>query len=221
MSERTNYKELIENRRYPQRETMSTVRFFAALLAVFAIFIFVFTNVLIGVQVNGSSMEPTLYGGVLGSDGKYHGGDYLFVNTLDRPEHGDIIVFHATPSISNNSELIKRVIGLPGDTIKAQNGVLYRKNAGEESFEVVEEPYLGEVWTQTLPAPGEQEYYIVDGCIVVPEGMVYVMGDHRSVSSDSRSFGPIPMSSIVGVVTDWSLKHKKILTAVFGFFQFG
>ena len=221
MSERTNYKELIEARRYPQRETMSTMRFFAVLLAVFAVFIFVFTNVLIGVQVNGSSMEPTLYGGVMGSDGKYHGGDYLFVNTLDTPAHGDIIVFHATPEISNNSELIKRVIGLPGDTIYAQSGVLYRKNAGEDRFSVVEEPYLGEVWTETLPKAGAHEEYIVDGTIVVPEGMVYVMGDHRSVSSDSRSFGPIPMRSIVGVVTGWSLKHKKILTTVFGFFQFG
>lgn len=157
----------------------------------------------------------------MGSDGKYHGGDYLFVNTLDRPDHGDIIVFHATPNISNNSELIKRVIGLPGDAIRAQNGVLYRKNAGADSFEVVEEPYLGEVWTETFPSPGEKRGYIVDGCIVVPAGMVFVMGDHRSVSSDSRSFGPIPMDSIVGVVTGWSLKNKKILTAVFGFFQFG
>ena len=191
------------------KEIFSTILYIlAVLLGTWLIITFVGQRT----SVSGSSMEPTL-----------HHGDQLIMDKLtyhfSEPERFDIIVFPF--QYEDNTYYVKRVIGLPGDTIKAQNGVLYRKNAGEESFEIVEEPYLGEIWTQTLPAPGEQEYYIVDGCIVVPEGMVYVMGDHRSVSSDSRSFGPIPMSSIVGVVTDWSLKHKKILTAVFGFFQFG
>ncbi len=220
MSERINYEEVIESRRYPERETLSTLRFFAVLLAVFAAFIFVFTHVLIGVQVSGSSMEPTLYGGKPNGDGTYSGGDYLFVNTLDRIDYGDIIVFHATPDISDNSELIKRVIGLPGDSVYAVNGVLYRIRAGSSSPEIVEEPYLGEAWTETFPSAGDTRDYVHDGKVVVPEGMVFVLGDHRSVSKDSRSFGPIPLDNVVGVVTGWSLKHRKSLATIFGFFGF-
>lgn len=216
MAEKTDYAQIIESRRYPGKELMSSARFLVILFAIFALFIFIFTNVLIGVQVNGSSMEPTLYGGKMTASGRYYGGDYLFVNALATPDYGDIIVFHATSEISDNSELIKRVIGLPGDTIYAENGVLYRKHAGESDYRKVEEPYLGEAWTQTL-----EEY-------TVPEGEVYVLGDHRSVSRDSREFGSIPLKSVVGVVMGWSLRHKDVLTEIFevlhrirGWFEIG
>ena len=200
-------KETMISRRYPEREFRSMLRFYVILIAVFAIFIFIFTNVIIGVQVNGSSMYPTLYGGVLDSDGTYKGGDRLFVCAWDTPERGDIIVFHHPKG--KNTELIKRVIALPGDTIYADYGVLYRKEKGEEEFSVVPEPYLGEVWTR--------DTHIEE--TTVPEGMLFVMGDNRNNSEDSRKFGFVPQENVIGVVTDWSLRWKDILSKIFGFFN--
>lgn len=200
-------RESMINRRYPKRETRSMLRFFAVLIAVFALFIFIFTNVIIGVQVNGSSMYPTLYGGVLTSDGTYKGGDHLFVCAWDTPERGDIVVFHHPKG--TGTELIKRVIALPGDTIYADYGVLYRKQEGETQFTVVSEPYLGEVWNR--------DSHIEE--VTVPEGMLYVMGDNRNNSEDSRRFGFVPQKNVIGVVTDWSLRWKDILSSIFGFFN--
>lgn len=202
MEEENVYSKLLEERRYPHREFWSTVRFFAVLLALFLCFTILFTKVFIGVEVVGTSMEPTLYSG-----------DYLFINTLLTPEHGDIVVIEANEQDTVHDEtvhkwIIKRVIGLPGDTIKAENGVLYRKDAGSDSFEVVEEAYLdpSQPWEEDIPE------------ITVAEGKLYVLGDHRSVSLDSRRLGQLELSDVMGVVTKWSLACKGVLTGLFGLF---
>ena len=135
MEEENKFGELLAERRDPHREFLSTVRFFVVLLAVFLCFTILFTRIFIGVQVVGTSMEPTL-----------ESGDYLFINTAVSPEHGDIVVIEANEKDSVHDEtvhkwIIKRIIGLPGDTIKAENGILYRKDAGGSDFYVVEEPY--------------------------------------------------------------------------------
>ncbi len=200
-------KDTLINRRFPELEFHSMLRFFAVLIGVFAIFVFVFTNVIIGVQVNGASMYPTLYGGELTADGTYKGGDRLFVCAWDTPQRGDIVVFHHPAG--KNTELIKRVIALPGDTIYADYGVLYRKEAGETEFSVVSEPYLGEVWVRDVHIPET----------TVPEGMLFVMGDNRNNSEDSRKFGFVPQENVIGVVTGWSLRWKEIISTVFGFFS--
>ncbi len=199
-------KDTLIGRRFPDLEFHSMLRFFAVLVGVFAIFVFVFTNVIIGVQVNGASMYPTLYGGELTADGTYEGGDRLFVFAWDTPQRGDIVVFHH-PS-GKQTELIKRVIAVPGDTIYAENGVLYRKKAGETEFSVVSEPYLGEIWVR--------DSSIAE--VTVPDGMLYVMGDNRNNSEDSRKFGFVPRGNVIGVVTGWSLRWKDIISTVFGFF---
>ena len=102
--------------------------------------------------------------------------------------------------------IIKRVIGLPGDTVKAENGVLYRKESGESDFAVVEEAYLGEEWTGDIQPT------------TVAEGNIYVLGDHRSVSLDSRELGQLKLADVMGVVTGWSLACKGFLTGLFGIF---
>lgn len=200
MEEENNYAELLEERRNPNKEFWATIRFFVLLLAIFLCFTILFTRIFIGIQVVGSSMEPTLYSG-----------DYLFINTTISPEHGDIVVIEANEQDNVHDEtvhrwIIKRVIGLPGDTIKAEQGVLYRKEAGASSFERIDEPYLGEVWEDDIPET------------TVKVGKIYVLGDHRSVSLDSRSLGQLALADVMGVVTDWSIACKGVLTGLFGIF---
>ena len=86
----------------------------------------------------------------------------------------------------NKVSYIKRVIGLPGDHIVIKDGMVYRND------ERIEEPYLREMNTEIQ----EQEY----ADVIVPENTVYVMGDNREQSKDSRSFGCIPYSRVNGYV---------------------
>ncbi len=198
------YRELLKERRNPNGALFSMTRFLLVLLAVFIIFIIIFTQILIGVQVCGPSMNPTLYGGVLGSDRIYRGGDYLFVNALDTPTYGDIIVFHSPDG--SGKEIIKRVIGLPGDEISAENGVLYRTNKGGGQT-IVDEPYIADGWTGSIKP------------YTVPDGMLYVLGDNRNDSTDSRRFGPVAFEDVLGVVTQWSYNCRAFLSDLFGFFR--
>lgn len=197
MEEEAPYKQLLENRREPYKELFSTARFLCVLLAVLACFLIIFTQILIGVKVSGDSMQPTL-----------QTGDYLFVCTLTEPEHGDIVVVpNPSDSGASGKYLIKRVIGLPGDTIMAENGVLYRRGPEDTEFHVVEEDFLGEPWIGDIP----QE--------TVKPGHIYVLGDNRNNSTDSRRLGQFSIDEMLGVVTQWSVEHKEFLTAVFGFLQ--
>ena len=130
--------------------------------------------------VKESSMEPTLYEN-----------NYLFVNKLayitkDHPEYEDIIVFESgldREGGEGKKLLIKRVIGVEGDVITISDGVVYRNGLP------LEEPYTLEGYTS-----GE----ITD--MTVPENGVFVMGDNRSVSLDSRdvSVGTVSEEAILG-----------------------
>ncbi len=188
----------LQSRRDPWGETVSVLRFLAAVAAVFICFVILFTEILVGVRVEQGSMEPTL-----------HDGDYVFVDRTRDPQRGDIIVIYSERG-SDSKYVIKRLIGLPGDVVYAENGVLYRIDAGTEGSYVVQEPYLTEDWKQTLDP------------VTVPEGEVFVLGDHRSVSNDSRpapgSLGTLPLDGLLGVVTDFSLQHKTFFTRLFGIF---
>jgi signal peptidase I len=123
------------------------------------------------IRVDGASMEPT-----------FHEGDYVIVNRLayrtGEIQRGDVIVF---PFPNNPEEdFIKRVIGLSGDTIAIYSGVLYVNDVP------LSEPYLMERPLGDLAQ------------LSVPEGHVYVMGDNRNDSSDSRSWGPLAIDVILG-----------------------
>ncbi len=197
MEGETPYKDLLRERKEPNYEFYSTVKFLFVLLSVLACFTIVFTQILIGVKVVGPSMLPTL-----------ETGDYLFVSTLAEPNHGDIVVV-PNPRPTGGQYLIKRVVGLPGDTIKAENGILYRKGPGESDFSAVVEGYLEGTWThenKILP-------------VTIKPGHMYVLGDNRNNSTDSRELDQFKIVEMLGVVTDWSIAHKEFLTAVFGFLQ--
>ncbi|MBI2123944.1 MAG: signal peptidase I [Candidatus Wildermuthbacteria bacterium] len=128
--------------------------------------------------VKGDSMVPN-----------FHNGDYLIVDELSykfrSPERGEVIVlkFPYDPS----QRFIKRIVGLPGETIEIQDGkvVVYQIDT-KEAFVLEETEYLGAVKT-----PGSVK-------VQLKEGEYFVLGDNREFSSDSRSWGPLARQYIVG-----------------------
>lgn len=119
---------------------------------------------------------------------------YVLVDKLsprwDAYGRGDIIVFDPPASMSQgNVPFIKRVIGVGGDTVRIEDGHVFLNDVK------LEEPYIFEqdgVPQTTEPAPGGRSEW------VVPEGDLFVMGDHRQDSADSRNFGPIEVSHVIG-----------------------
>ena len=111
-------------------------------------------------------------------------GDRVLVNKLNKSAHrGDIIVFERPPGeeTATIKDLIKRVIALPGETVEARDGKLFVN--GKQ----LDEPYLD---------PGTVT--VMDHPVTVEADHVWVMGDNRSQSRDSRFFGAIKKSSIIG-----------------------
>lgn len=125
------------------------------------------------VRVEGTSMLPRL-----------ENSDRLFINKfvyhVSAIEHGDVIVFHY-PRDPEKS-YIKRVIGLPGDRLWINEGRVWLNG------KPLRENYVPQVYRDDRSMAE----------IVVPPGEYFVMGDHRSISSDSRDFGPVERSLIYG-----------------------
>ena len=120
-------------------------------------------------------------------------GDYLLVDRLSHLwspyARGDVIVFKPPSSFRDGGEpLIKRVIGVGGDTVELRDGMVFVNGV------VTDEPYLyrnaAGIAEPTDPTNGTSW--------LVPADDLFVMGDHRDVSADSRVFGPIPVASVVG-----------------------
>jgi signal peptidase I len=136
-------------------------------------------------KVEQLSMENTL------QPGQYVLVDKLTPRWADY-ERGDIVVFQPPPSWAaetNGVPLIKRVIGLPGDRIQLRDGKVFVNDVQ------LAEPYLyaqGGVAQATDPSPDGQSEWLV------PDGDLFVMGDHRQNSADSRTFGPIERALVVG-----------------------
>jgi|HubBroStandDraft_5_1064220.scaffolds.fasta_scaffold91250_3 signal peptidase I len=142
-------------------------------------------------SIPSGSMEPTL-----------NINDRILVNKLSYDFHGinraDIVVF-STPKDEHCAgppvkDLVKRVIGLPGETISLSGGQVYING------KVLSEPWLPvTVRDSTTPGPGDAAYSLAQP-FKVPAKDVFVMGDNRTESCDSRYWGPIPESTIVGKV---------------------
>lgn len=133
-------------------------------------------------EVRSISMQGTLYEGQRLIESKL---TYRFTD----PGRGDIIILNGP---EYKDRLIKRLIGLPGDVIDMKDGRVYVNG------ELLEEPYVkGTTYAAGLSVP-----------YTVPEGHVFVMGDNRERSSDSRQLGPFALSSIEGkaVLRVWPLK---------------
>jgi signal peptidase I len=147
--------------------------------------------------VDGESMEPTLYDGNLLMVNK-------IVYDLKDVDRFDVIVFHA----NKEEDYVKRVIGLPGDEIEYKNDQLYVNS------ELVEEKFLDSYVQASDSKPFTQNFTLKEktGKQKVPEDKLFVMGDNRQDSLDSRSFGFISTEQLVGKVdvTYWPLSKTKL-----------
>lgn len=129
-------------------------------------------------EIKGNSMEPN-----------FHNNEYILTDKISyrfsEPKRGDVIIFKApkNPDI----DYIKRIIALPEERVKIQNGLVYING------KILKEPYLKDT---TNLFPGS---FIQEGIeITVSSGEYFAMGDNRPHSSDSREFGPIPAKLIIG-----------------------
>ncbi|MCU9612123.1 signal peptidase I [Caldibacillus lycopersici] len=141
--------------------------------------------------VDGESMMPTL-----------ENRDRMIVNKISYvigdPKRFDIIVFHAP----EEKDYIKRVIGLPGEHIEYKNDILYVNG------KAYDEPYLDE-YKKGLVGGTLTEPFSVD----VPDGYLFVMGDNRRYSKDSRHIGPVPMNDVLGKTSliYWPLNEMQFI----------
>jgi len=153
-------------------------------LVLAAVLFVVINTISARIRVDGSSMVPTL-----------HDGQFVMVNRWAEKfgslKHGDIVVFHYPRD--PDQEYIKRIIGLSGDSVRIDNGKVYVNNQ-----ELIE-PYIA-------AAPRNR------GTWTVPEEHIFVLGDNRNNSQDSRSFGYVSKEDVIGKAifiywppTDWGL----------------
>ncbi len=155
-----------------------------ALLIAFAIAAIIRYFLFTPIAVDGESMMPTL-----------EDGDRMIVNKIGykigEPKRFDIVVFHA-PEQKN---YIKRVIGLPGDTLEYKDDQLYING------DPIDEPYLDAYKEQINGGTLTEDFTLKDIDVsldTIPEGYVFVMGDNRRNSKDSRHIGLVEQKEIIG-----------------------
>ena len=133
----------------------------------FVVFLFVIQRS----PVDGTSMLPNL-----------ENGQQLIISRVvyffHPPQRGDIITLH--PPFKSPKPFIKRVIGLPGETVQIKSGKVYIDG------KPLAEPYIKQSFTYSMAA------------VKIPEGEYFVLGDNRDISEDSHYFGPIPRENIIG-----------------------
>nr|WP_255731166.1 signal peptidase I [Solibacillus sp. MA9] len=170
-----------------------------ALLIAFAIAAFIRYFLFTPIVVDGDSMMPTL-----------ENGDRMIVNKfsykIGEPERFDIVVFHAP----EQKDYIKRVIGLPGDYVEYKDDQLYING------EAIDEPYLDAYKAQISEGnlTGDFSLNDIDPSLdVIPEGYVFVMGDNRRFSKDSRHIGIVEQKEIIGntSIIFWPLNEIEIV----------
>jgi len=147
---------------------------------------FTIDAVIARVRVEKVSMEQTLAEG-----------EILIVNKLayklGEIDHGDIITFHYP--LQPELDYIKRVIGLPGDDVRMSNGEIYVNGY------LLKESYLNNTSND-------------EGDWLVPENMIFVLGDNRKESSDSRNWGFVPIDDVIGkaIAIYWPPSHIRLLS---------
>jgi signal peptidase I len=137
------------------------------------------------VRVVNISMQPT-----------FVEGDVLLVNKLayklGKLHTGDVVIFHNPNDLEE--DYIKRLIGKPGDVVRVEGGVVYVNDIPLAEDYIADPPYYTGEWT-------------------VPDGFIFVLGDNRNQSSDSHSWGYVPLEDLVGkaLVVYWPLDAVKVI----------
>ncbi len=169
-----------------------------ALVFAFSIFALTYFFIAQPNKVKGHSMMPT-----------FHNSDLLLTEKISYrfhpPQRGDVIIFKAPPSepcAIDQCEYIKRVIGLPGETIELHQGHVYINR------HLFKESYLA----SDINTTGE-EFLRDDVPFTIPPGHYMVFGDNRPHSRDSRAFGPIAVTRIVGraIFRYWPLNRVQVI----------
>jgi signal peptidase I len=155
-------------------------------LVLAALLYFAIDAVFARVRVLNISMQPTLYEG-----------NIVLVNKLaykvGQMKTGDVVIFH-DPN-SQDEDFIKRLIGKPGDLVEAKNGEIYVNSIPLDEPYIAAEPVYSGTWQ-------------------VPDDAIFVLGDNRNQSSDSHSWGFVPLDDLVGkaLVVYWPLDEIKVVT---------
>lgn len=176
-------------------DPVSIQRFFIEIIQtlLMAVVLFMVINTATArIRVRSISMQPTLYEQ-----------DFVIVNRLaykmGNPQRGDVVVFQ--PPVASEEPYIKRVIGLPGDTVSISGGKVYVNNSPLSEPYIMAPPNYNGVWN-------------------VPEGQLFVLGDNRNNSSDSHQWGMVQLSSVMGKaevvyfpITHWKMLNPSPTTA--------
>jgi signal peptidase I len=167
-------------------QTSRAIREVVETLLLAALIFFLVRLVVLNFRVDGASMTPNLANGqmLLVNRNAYRSvdlnGEHYY--PFDPPERGDVIVFE--PPLDSEKPYIKRIIGLPGEEVTFGDGHVFIDG------EMLAEDYIND---RTRCGSRSEE------CdVVVPDGYIYVLGDNRNNSSDSRVFGPVPVDNVVG-----------------------
>lgn len=183
----------------------SNERFFAILAVIvlaFGILRYSFSFFFSGIYVDGTSMCNTL-----------QNGDFLYINKRESPSRGDIIVIDVSPYREKDhfsgDYIIKRLIATEGDSLYCTEGQIYIKYSGENDFVALEEDY-----TYYENEVNRRRFNF--SLTTVGDGEIFFLGDNRTYSKDSSEVGCYNLSDVCGVVTDWSMQYKNILTFIFG-----
>lgn len=150
---------------------------------ILGIFYLLFNFVLSNDCVSGPSMQPT-----------FENNERLISTRHFTPKRNDVVVLLA-PKAANDTPgalYIKRVIGLPGDTLVSKNDKMYING------KLLKEPYLENSFKKAANDAGQT--YTSNFTYKVPQGYYFVMGDHRDISKDSHIFGPVKRSNLVSKV---------------------
>ena len=158
------------------------------IVAAVAIALVIRTFIFEPVRVDGQSMDDTLADGEIMIVSKlgYSSFDFIGgrISAFGNPKRFDVVICRYPGRGYTN--FVKRVVGLPGDTVSVQDGYLY---INDEKYD---EPYINDDY--------RSGYLNNFAPFTVPDGQYFVMGDHRNNSNDSRSIGPIDRNMIVGHV---------------------
>lgn len=160
--------------------------FFLIVIIIVMLIVIGYKLLFVNIQISGNSMLPTL-----------HNGELYVANKLVTPSRGDLTIINIEEKERDGNDywIIKRVIGVEGDTVKIENERVYLKKSNETEFTALEEDYIQGVTvnnhsSQTEWTVGYNEFFF--------------LGDNRENSSDSRVYGLRKLDDIVGVVTEWS-----------------